>query len=604
MSAAETREAPAPALRALFQEAWPSIRKNRWVIAGAWTALMAETVFRLLEPWPLKWVFDKVLGHTAHPSAPREVAATLLLMAALGLVAICVLRALAAYAHSLAFTHAGNRLMSEIRQKVYDHLQRLSLSFHTRERGGELTVKLVNDVSMIEDVAVSALVPMVSNLLVLLGMLGLMLYLEWRLAIVAILAVPLFVLLSLRMGRGIRAVSRSQRKRSGTLAAVAAESLGAIKTVQALSLEGQFGRLFSRHNELTRQHSVTGRRLEASLERGVDVLIAIASAVVLWWGARLVMSGTISAGEFLVFVSYMKTGFKPVQNSAKYAGRIARALAGVERISELLGTVPEVRDLPGATPAPALRGGVRFEQVSFAYEPGTPVLHEVDFEVTPGQRVALVGPSGHGKSTVLHLLQRLYDPSQGQILLDGHDLRGYTLSSVRPQIAVVLQDTLLFSGSIRDNIACGLELSDDEIESAAHFAQAHAFIRSLPQGYDTLVGERGLTLSNGQRQRIAIARAAVRRAALLILDEPTTGLDEENARAVMTALDNLAQGRTTFIVTHDLEVCPRADLILCLNHGRIVERGTHEELLNQRGWYASLWALHDNSLLSPKLAHL
>jgi ATP-binding cassette subfamily B protein len=247
---------------------------------------------------------------------------------------------------------------------------------------------------------------------------------------------------------------------------------------------------------------------------------------------------------------------------------------------------------------------VSVEQVTFGYEPGHPVLHDVSFEVAPGQRVALIGPSGHGKSTILLLLQPLYDPGRGRVVVDGHDLRDYTLSSLRRQIAVVLQDTLLFAATVRDNIACGLELSDEEIEGAARLAQAHAFIRSLPRGYDTVVGERGLTLSNGQRQRIAIARAAVRRAALLILDEPTSGLDEENARAVMSALEDLSRGRTTFVVTHDLEICPRADLVLFLEHGRIVERGTHQKLLSERGRYASAWARRAAALHAPKLANL
>jgi ATP-binding cassette, subfamily B, bacterial len=291
-----------------------------------------------------------------------------------------------------------------------------------------------------------------------------------------------------------------------------------------------------------------------------------------------------------VFLAYLKNAYKPARDFAKYTTRLARASAAGERILDILDRAPDVRDRPGAMSAPSFRGSVRFEHVTFGYEPGRPVLHDIDLAVQPGRRIAIVGGSGSGKSTLASLLLRLYDPWQGRVLIDGSDVRGFTLESLRAQVAIVLQDPWLFALSVRENLACAAPGADHtRIEEAARLANAHEFITAMPNGYDTIIGERGVTLSNGERQRLALARAALRPAPILILDEPTTGLDAENAAAVMTAIDRLARRRTTFLITHDLRLAARAELVLCLDGGRIIERGTPADLLGSGGRYAALF---------------
>ena len=380
------------------------------------------------------------------------------------------------------------------------------------------------------------------------------------------------------------------------MAATAAESIGAVKEIHALSLEGTFARVFTGESRKNLATGADATRLAAGLERTVDLLIAVATALTLWLGARLVLRGAMTPGDLVVFLAYLRSAFRPVRDFAKYTGRLAKASAAGERVLDVLDRTPDVRDLPGAVPAPAFRGAVRFERVSFAYEPGRPVLEEIDCEILPGQHVALVGPSGSGKSTLVSLILRLYDPTAGRVLIDGRDIREYTLASLRPQISVVLQDSLLFATTIRDNIAYGASGGPspppaEAVEAAAGLANAHAFVAALPQGYDTVVGERGVTLSHGQRQRIAIARAAIRRAPIVLLDEPTTGLDKENEWAVIEALERLVAGCTTFLITHDLRLATRADLILYLDAGTVHERGTHAALLRANGRYAALYRM-------------
>jgi ATP-binding cassette subfamily B protein len=560
-------------------------------------ALFAEVGLRLLEPWPLKFVFDHVLrtskrGPEVLARFNSTDATTALTLAALAIVAITGLRALASYWQTIGFAQIGNRALNKVRNQLYRHVQYLSLSFHTSSRTGDLVIRMMNDVAMLQDVAVTALFPLLAKVLIVGGMVGLMFWMNGKLALIAIGIFPLFWLRTIRIGRRIREVAKKQRRQEGAMAATFAESLHAIKTVQALSLEENFARAFSSESERTLKEDVKGRRLSAALERSLDVLIAVATAGVLWYGTRLVLRHDLSAGDLLVFLAYLKSAYRPVQDFAKYAGRLGKASAAGERVIDLLERVPDVRDLPNATRAPAFTGEVRFNKVSFGYDRGRPVLQDVELQISAGQRVALVGPSGGGKTTLLSLLLRLYDPTEGVVSIDQRDVREFTLESLRSQIGVVLQDNVLFAASVRDNIACASPgATEEQIAHAARLANAHDFINALPQGYETVLGERGVTLSQGQRQRIAIARAAIRQAPILILDEPTTGLDRKNESAVLEALNRLNAARTTFLITHTLAQAVSADLILYLEQGRIVEQGTHQSLIALNGHYAASYRL-------------
>ncbi|WP_445633814.1 Protein tyrosine phosphatase [Nostoc sp. DSM 114161] len=585
-----------PGIVRILRRFSPQLSKQKALLIVSFAALMAEIFLHLLEPWPLKFIFDYILVPGFEPQSLGIPLLSglgrfgLLTALTLGLVAIALLRATAAYFSVVGMALAASNVLTEIRSQLYSHLQNLSLSFHHKAKTGDLITRVTSDIERLREVTVMAVLPLIAHSLTLVGMIFVMFWLNWELALIAVAVFPLFVFFTIRLTKRIRQVVRSQRQREGAMAATAAESIGAIKVVQALSLQNMLENSFSRHNRQSLKESAKAQRLAAGLERVVELLVGIATALVLWRGVQLVLKRAITPGDLLVFVNYLRIAFKPMRQLAKYTGQIAKATASGERILDVLDTVPDIRDARGATDAPPLRGGVRFENVSFAYEPTKTILHNITFEVQPGQRVALVGPSGGGKSTLVSLLLRLYDPLSGQILVDGHDLRQYKLQSVRQQISVVLQDTILFAASVRDNIAYGcLGACDREIEQAARLANAHDLIMALPEGYETILGERGATLSGGQRQRISIARAAIRQAAMVILDEPTTGLDNENERTVNEALDRLTHKRTTFVVSHNLRAIEQADLIFYIENGQILEQGTHNQLLHSRGRYAAMY---------------
>jgi ATP-binding cassette subfamily B protein len=400
---------------------------------------------------------------------------------------------------------------------------------------------------------------------------------------------PVFFLAVDRLMTRIKEVAREQRRREGSVASATAETIGSIRTVQVLSLQSRFMDIFSVANRRSLQAGNKAQQLSAGLERIIDLLATSTTALVLWFGARNVLKGQLTPGDLIVFTTYLRTGFKPIRQLAKYLGQIARALASGDRILSLLNTPLEIKDEADAVVAPPFKGHILFENVSFEYEPQRVALRNVSFEVKPGQKVLLAGPSGSGKSTIASLLLRLHDPSQGRILIDGKDIRSYTLESLRSQISIVMQDSPLFALSVRDNIALGKTSGTaQEVIQAAQIANAHDFVVQMPRQYDTVLGERGATLSGGQRQRIAIARAAIRRSAIIILDEPATGLDRKNEQEVSAALDRLSEGSTTLLITHDLRFAQDADLVLFLSEGRIVESGTHESLMSLDREFAAM----------------
>ncbi len=576
----------------------PYLRNQRDLLLGSIFALIAEVGFRLLEPWPIKYVFDYIIAPDNKAKNYDFIRSyvqdpvLLLTICAIALVSFTGLRAMASYFNTVGFALVGNRVTTQIRDKLYRHLQYLSLAFHTKARAGDLAFRLIGDVGTLRDVAVTALIPLLASVMIILGMVLVMFWMSWSLTLLALIIAPLFWLRTITLNRRIHQVARKQRERQGAMAATAAESISAIKVIHALSLHETFAKIFSSQNKRELKQSVKATRLAASLERSVDVLVAVGTAIALWYGARLVLRNELSAGDIIVFLTYLRSAFKPVRDFAKYTTRLAKAAASGERVLDILEQTPDIRDLPGAVVAHAFRGEVQFEGVSFAYEPEMYVLNGIDFRIHPGCLVAIVGPSGIGKSTLVSLILRLYDPTEGRITIDGHDIREYTVESLRSQISVVLQDNILFAASVRDNIAYGTAAPEDnDIVSSAVLANADEFIKRLPKGYDTVLGERGETLSHGQRQRIAIARAAIRKSPLLVLDEPTTALDEENERAVIEAIERVRQGCTTFIVTHDLHYAASADLIIYLQDGRISEIGTPVELIQAKGRYAMLYKL-------------
>ena len=567
---------------------WPY--RARIALALAQVALL--NAFELLKPWPLQLVIDSVLGGRAPLWAPlRGLApAQVLLVAALGLVAIHVLLGLVAVWNNYTTISVGQGMVNDLRGRFYAHLQRLSLSFHARSGIGDLLYRVTGDTYAIQTLAMNGLFPIVSAVLLLGGMTVVMLRLDAWLTLVAMSVVPPLLLGIVLVNRRLADAATELRVRESAVFDIVQRNLSAIKVVQAFSREDLEQRQFLAGSRASLRSGLRLYTLQTAYGAATSVLVACGTAAVLWAGAHQVWSGRLTVGEVVVFVSYLASLYAPINALVQTYGLIQGARAGVVRVFSILDAEPAMVD-GRLVPAQPARGAVRIQDVSFAYPDGTAALRRVDLAAEPGEMVAIVGATGAGKSTLVSLIARLYDPTAGAVLIDGHDARDLRLEWLRAQMSMVLQPPIVFPMSIHDNVAYGRpSASRAEVEAAARLAQAHAFVTRLPRGYDTLVGEQGATLSEGERQRLTIARAVLRRSPILILDEPTASVDVSTEAAIMAGLEELMAGRTTFVIAHRLSTVRRATRIVVLHEGAVVEVGTLAELLARGGAFARLYA--------------
>ncbi len=574
------------------------LRQAKGSLFLAALCMLGLTISELLRPWPLKIVFDQVLLDKPLPSYLSSLEGVLqggkalpLVVLSLAIVLIALSAGAFAYLQVYITSRIGNELVYTIRRGLFAHLQGLSLSFHNRSRSGEHMTKIVSDTNTMRDVFTESALTFVSQLLTFVGMFAIMLFLNWKLALVVIATFPLLLGILLYRYRAVKSLSRRQRRKEEKIANRISEVMTAVPLVQAFGRERYEEERFESESAEYLQENIRAARIEAVVTRSVVIISAFGTAAVVLYGSFQVLAGSLTPGDLLIFAAYVQSMYKPVRGLAKLSTKFSKAVASAERIGEVLAVEPEIQDSPDAIEASNLKGEIVFENVSFDYG-GEVVLKNVSFTVRPGQRVALVGASGAGKSTLASLILRLYEPQEGSIYVDGTDIKDYKRKSLRRQIGIVLQDSVLFGTTIKENITYGkLDATMEEIITAARAANAHDFIMELEDGYETVIGERGDTLSGGQRQRIAIARAIIRNAPILILDEPMTGVDVESEAKIQEALDRLVAGKTCFLITHDLQSVANADLVLVLEEGRIVEQGTHRDLMASSRRYRQLHEL-------------
>src|SRR5450432_1574765 len=569
---------------------------RKWVIIIL-IAMLVEAIMSVATPWPLKIIIDNVVAHGTLPKwlqwanflIPANSKMAMAALVAFGFVLINAIGSMAGYITNYYNENVSQHVANDLRQKIYHHLQHLSLSYYDAHQTGKLLSTITADVSTIQDFASSTLLTILVDAMTIFGMLILMFYLDTGFTIAALAVTPFLLLFVARFKKVMKKATREVRMDQSNMLIVLQHGLESIRAVNA------FGRQDFEEDKLkqisgeTMEAALKARRVKSILSPVVTITVSLCIGLVLWRGTDLIFAKMMTVGALTVFLWYMNKFFSPVQDLAKMTSTIAQATVALERIQAILDTEPIIEFSEGVDPG-KLKGDILFEHVFFSYNPDTLVLNNVHISMHNGQRIGICGPTGCGKSTIISLIARFYDPTGGRILIDGKDIKDFRLDGLRGQIGFVLQDTALFYGTVRDNIAYGRPAATiEEIIAAAKLSNAHEFISAMPLGYSTLIGERGVTLSGGQRQRLGIARAVVRNSPILILDEPTASLDTESEKTVMEALENLMTGRTVITIAHRLTTIRDADKIIVLHKGVVMEEGTHDELIAKGNIYADMY---------------
>lgn len=558
---------------------------KRGLAAGICTIIAAGGTAYL--PFVIKDMVDQVLS---------EKNTTMLNWIVLSIVVVFVIRGIAYYGQSYLMNYVGQRVIIDIRKAVFEKLQRLSMSFYDKHKTGTIMSYVTNDVSALQSAMVENVVEMITETVILVASIVMMLYLDWKLFLVTFCTFPIVLWFIDNFGKRIRKSGSRIQEVTADITSVLQEVASSPRVIKSFVREEYEIDRFDKENLNNFRANMKYAQLSSTLTPTIEFVAAVGVSIILWYGGNSVINGSITAGSLVAFLTYAVNISNPIKRLSRVIGNIQKALAAAQRVFDVLDLPEVIKNAPDAKLLPKVKGDVRFNDVSFAYNENEEVLSHVSFEVKPGEMIAFVGPSGAGKSTVASLLPRFYDATNGSITIDGEDIRKVTLNSLREQVGIVPQETVLFNGSVYDNILYGrLDATREEVEAAAKAANAHDFIMQLPNGYETMLGDRGMNISGGQRQRISIARAILKNPQILILDEATSALDTESERVVQEALDRLMVGRTSFVIAHRLSTIKNADKIMVLEKGQLIEQGTHDELMAMDGLYAHLYKIQYRS---------
>jgi ABC-type multidrug transport system fused ATPase/permease subunit len=594
---AAAKGAAAPDKRNLSRLVLQLLRPYRGWLLIVLLAMLVEIAMSLAAPWPLKLVLDDALGKHhlpdwlawGHTHGFSRNTLGVALFAGVATIVIAIIAAIASYIDNYYTTSVGQWVANDLRIRIYEHLHRLSLGFYDTAKTGALMSTITTDVSTVQSFASSATLGIVVDLVTIIFMLGLMLWMNWDFTLIAIAVTPFLLMFVFRFKKAVKEVTKVVRVRQSDVVAVVQEGLGEVKAIKAFGREDLEVAHMTAASHATVEAALKARQVKSLLSPAVSIVVALCTGIVLWRGTTLIIAGALTVGTLTVYLAYLNKFFKPVKDLAGMTSAIAQTTVALERIQKILSADEIIREKPDARDPKTVKGAIAFEHVAFRYEDDPLVLRDVSFTIEPGQVIGVVGPTGSGKSTVLSLIPRFYDPAAGRVLLDGAAVDDFKVAGLRSQVGYVLQETVLFRGTIKENIAYGRPgATDEEVIAAAKLADADEFITRMPHGYDSVVGERGDTLSGGQRQRIGIARAVIRNSPIMILDEPTAALDTESERVVMQALERAMKGRTVIMIAHRLATIANADKIIVLKDGVVAEEGTNDELIARGGVYAEL----------------